>query len=608
MLRLVFTIFTLLYINLIMVIIFNKKFGRMMPISYIVVTYLMFLASLLGKISYFKYVLLCFFIISFLYLLYLFFKKDIDYKKIINLYLNPSLLVFIIFFIYLYYVLSNSWLSNIDDINFWGMKLLDINRIDTLYTTEYTPLGVDSYPPFTTLLETTFIMLFGTFNQKYAMLAMGSFSFSLFLVVFDKFEYKIKDLVNVVLTLLIVICTTLMIQNNYYCGANAFIYNSLYVDWLLGLLMTKCFYSIYILDKEKIEDYIELGLYSSAMLLCKQIGAALFLLIIVSTYVYLATKEKRIFILKNTFLNFLITLVIPLVFYCIWKIQVGKYITFSVSEGVVNGLTETISSPTDGFKEYFNKFIYAYFNYGIIYKPFEISYFWITVIVTLLLIVIGYIRGKKKDYYVIPLFYFLGSLGYALGMLISYMYLFSDGITLPVYGRYMQTYTFGGIALLILIVLSKNHKYWKYIIICIVCMIFVETKSINTLIYDKDREIYYSKQSEPIKEYFEYIYNYEPMVVFAQTDIRNQAMIRYLADEKYVNIKNAQLIEGESYEYFLSLLKGKELLYIGDYNDVFLKYWKMLTDVEPYNRSLYKINQNNGETLVQLLYTWDDIQ
>ena len=56
-----------------------------------------------------------------------------------------------------------------------------------------------------------------------------------------------------------------MIQNNNSFCDEAFIYNSLYVDWILGLLLAKALSKIYVLNDEKSVDLIEIGLYETAL-------------------------------------------------------------------------------------------------------------------------------------------------------------------------------------------------------------------------------------------------------------------------------------------------------------------------------------------------------
>ena len=83
-------------------------------------------------------------------------------------------------------------------------------------------------------------------------------------------------------------------------------------------------------------------------------------------------------------------------------------------------------------------------------------------------------------------------------------------------------------------------------------------------------------------------------------------LIRFTADEKGENISFYQLTKDTPIEEFINLLKENELLYIGDYDDIFMPFWEELTDLPPYNNSLYRIINNNHDIEFELIYTWDD--
>lgn len=663
MIRLAFTIFTILLISVFIGAVSNLSIGHSIPLSYVVLAFLMFIMSMFTRISFFKYLVIILDILIMAYFLVAYKKRNITIEKIKSLVIKPSLFVYLIFFIYLYLVTSNVQLSNIDDLGYWGTRVLDINRTDALYTNKYIVFSNFSYPPFTALIEMVFVKLFGLFKQSYLIFAQASFSFSLFLSLFDKYENKIKDLLKIIFTFAIIICVTLMVQNNQSFGDHAFIYNSIYVDWLMGLLLGKCMSLYYKFNKKQTSSYIELGLFESALILIKPTSIPLVVLIAVTGYVFLALSDKKIQLSKHEFKNYLLYIVgLPALFYTVWRIYFSIYssnksqisstmlltligavvisaiiivlcgfiykkyknkINLKISFGIVLFLPLIvyvilfICKPTifDGNDNYYIsilvRFIRACFTSSIFSHPIKISYYFINLFVVLSLLIIGILRKKSNEFYSIPVLFYFGSLGYALMIMLSYMFVFEyvEGYTLVVFGRYMQTYTLSGIAILVLIALEKSLDYTRMIGITLCSMLLVEPNSVKTIVYDKDWQNYRTDaQIQAIDDYFEYEYNGEKMAVFAQYDMRDLSLIGYLADEKKQNITYYNSITKEQEERFDSAIENNEYAFVGTRDDTLVKLWSKYSDEEPYNMSLYKINHNGDKITIELIRTWDDLK
>lgn len=117
--------------------------------------------------------------------------------KHVAAFLTPSVIIFVLFFIYMYINLQNVDLSNIDDLGLWGSRIKDMMRTDVIYTNEqYTSFGVPSYPPFTHMLEVLFCKILGGFNESYAILSISMFSISFLLPLLDKFKWDIKGILQ----------------------------------------------------------------------------------------------------------------------------------------------------------------------------------------------------------------------------------------------------------------------------------------------------------------------------------------------------------------------------------------------------------------------------
>lgn len=655
MIRLFFTLFVIIYISAFLSVATKQTIGNTIPMTYMILSLILFVLSPVMKISYFKYVVLI--IIG---LVTFYFIKERKKLNFIKYCLKPSLFIYTAFFIYLYFVLSNVQLSNIDDIGYWGTRILDINRTDALYTHEYTVFQNFTYPPFTALLSMVFIKLFGVFNQSFMLLAQASFSFSLFLSLFDKYELKAKKVIKIVFVLLIVLLTTLMIQNNNSFCDQAFIYNSLYVDWILGLLLAKSLSKIYVLNDEKSIDLFEIGLYETALVLTKPTGLAMILIVFVAVYAFFAVKNNSLVPSINVLRKYLCYVVgMPVVFYIFWKIYFSIYaenksllnskitimlvaiiVLFVLMLIILKSLFEKYKDQISYKKlmivvfvmpiipfllclllknyavydNYFGsitiRFIIACFTSSIITKVVNLSYYVITTIVTIALFIVIKIRNKGNNFYAIPVLYYLGSIGYALMILLSYLFVFGyEGYTLVVFGRYMQTYTYTGICLLILVLLNEELNNKSLTLCLVVSCLFIERESLKTIIYNKNWTNYRNEnQIAEIDNYFEYEYNYETMVVFAQNDMRDLSLIGYLADEKKVNISYCQGLSEDDYERFMNAVDNNEYIFVANRDEILEKFWKKLSNVEPYNMTLYKVIHNDTGYSVELVKSWDDVK
>lgn len=660
MARLFLTLFVIIYISAFLSLTLNKKIGSTIPMTYVVMALLMLLTSIVFKISMFKYVVLVIIFIVTILIVFKFHKKKVTSHEVKQLCLKPSLIIYTLFFCYLYFVLRNVQLSNIDDLGLWGTRILDMNRTDALYTNEYTVFGNSAYPPFTAMLSLVFIKLFGTIKQSYMIFAQASFSFSIFVSLLDNYDFNYKNCLKVLSILLIIICATLMVHTNYSFGDHAFIYNSIYVDWILGILLAKGLFLLYCFDIDKIANYIEIGLYGVALALTKQTGLPLALIPMAGTYCVIALKTNRLLISNIYMKKYLLYVIgIPAIFYVIWKtyysIFTGNYLllNYKLILCIIIFAMLLLMSAFVVYKLYINKknrinfrvlfiitlifplilylisnvivntsinnnykvniiirFVIACFNTPIIIKTIKLSYYPITILVTITLFLIFKRRNNDASAYTIPVLYYLGSIAYALVILLSYLFVFGhEGYSLVVFGRYMQTYTYAGICLVIIIFLMKKLNLYKILVCLLVSILLVETKSINTLIYNPNWQNYRNEaQIKALSDYFEYEYKYESMAVFAQNDMRDLNLIGYIADEKKVNIEYYPTLEKNQYERFMTAVSENEYIFVANRDDNLIKLWKKISDEEPYNMSIYRVEYRNGRYSVVLIKTLDDVK
>ena len=617
MLRVIILLLAILLPSYAMTLMYKIRFGKTVVISYTFLTLIMLLSSFLGKLSYYKYLLALYLLAVCIYVVYKLINRRSQLIEGLRYFLNPTFFIFIFIFLYLYLNFENVGLSNIDDLGFWGTKLKDMFRTDALYSSDYTVFGISSYPPFTHLLEASFCKILGGYSERGALLALSTFSFSFLLPCLDRFKWKFKDLVNAIICLFTLIFLTLAVQKNPSMANPSFVYNSLYVDWLLAFALAYGFYLIYKFNFNSTIDFISLGVVGIVLCLTKQVGIALFLLLATSFLVFALLSYKaegNDYPLKRIIGKYVILVIIlPLLTYCSWRIFLSFFIESSPINSIVQNATEALihtESVIDNEKSgIINIFLEALVSTPIFTKPLTLSYVAMIFIIVVFLIVFCMVTKKKANFYSIPIMYLLGSIGYALGILLSYMFIFGhEGTYLVMFGRYMQTYTLAGIALVVLIIIDFKILFVKNLGLLLVTLLIVEPSSIETIIYNPNRVKYREKEITQIESYIKNEYDYQKMIVINQTDMAYLSLFKYTVEEKGKNVTYLQVTEDKSLDWFISLLEENELIFIGDFDNRFLNFWEQLTDLPPYNNSLYKILHGIGKKGIdfELVYTWDE--
>lgn len=593
MIRLSFTIFTLICFTLPFIIFFDYKFGKALPLSYITITFLMFICSFANNLSLFKYIVI---VLEVLLMLICIVKFNQYKQRIVNNLLRYSTVAFVIIFIFLFFILKERMYSYVDDYYYWGVLVRDSINNNALYTANNTLARMGSYPPFFTLLEISFNKLLGNIGlmDGISMLAVSSFVISLFLHLLDKYQFNKKDIFKVILTFLLIILSTLIVSTNDDIGVH-FLYNTTLIDWPMGFLFAYCMYLSFVSDGN-LWDSLNIGICCAALILVKQVSVPLTLLVLAT---YLCMLLINIKINKK----YVLAIVIPVLAYLLWQIQVmlfGKGMPLAGSINVVgNALNSKGSSTT---KKIINRFVNAFFTKPIYGHPFNISFFAIITLTSIIYLILGLLK-KNRKYYVMSLFNFIGGLGYSLVILMSYISAFNytDGMTLVCFGRYMQTYTLGSLVMLLLIFVDENRNYKNILISLLFACLFVEPVSIETLKKTNIEENEYYDFKNIFSNFYDYTYNDEKVVVLYSTDIAGVKMMNYVMDKENKNFYIYNSVDNnDSYESFVKVLNGAKYLIVVDSNDDFWKNnYQLFQDEFILDESIYTVNfDENGDVFL----------
>lgn len=628
MLRLLVLYLCIVCISLVYCEILNTGFGKAAVMAYVSAAFIMLVSSVLGKLSYFKYLLGLFMVLLGI-LTYLKLHKEKRPIKDLTKALGPSFIIFTVFFFYLYITTKTKALTQIDDAVRWAAKVQEALRLDRLYTSSaYTYLGIDYYPPFTTLNEIFFNKMLGGYSDSASLLANSSLCFTLLLPFCDRLGFSKKDLLKSVSCLLIGILVMLSVNHNPTMNGYVFLFNTTYPDWMTGLMIGCGFLHILWFD-DSLGDWLFFCFLNAALLQTDRICFAFSLLITVTLLFRLIFLKK---LDRKSLRRYLVYAVaIPVMIYFAWRVYLSvfdphllfhlalptdsvlrisdvSYKRLLGSASLSQGTRILTLHIADLQKGILTEFVRRLFTEPIYIHPFRISYFAFNLLVTAVLMILNFFNKEEKQLSVVALFYFLGSLAYAGVLCYAYMYLFpyEEAMSLAVYGRYMQSYTLSGIALLFYGLLSYVKHWAIYPAVILLGICFMEPLSIEHALPTPDKPVYKQNELSVIKEYIDREYDGEGTVVIDSNEITYFYLIRNLYGEKAANVVLFQNGVDGYPEDFNELCRRNDYILIGDYNDDFLdNYWKKVSDEECYNSTLYRIVHEDEGFRFEMVYGFE---
>lgn len=614
MVNLAIFISILLLYNAFFCIYLNSKFGKTLPISFIFIILQAWICEFTYNLSIFKYSII---LTNLICVIAILIKVIVNKKKAkiyFKNYFNFSLIFFLFFSFYLYFVTRNRQLNNIDDYFHWGILIKDTIKNNQMYNLfSGSVSGVSLVPPFANLLAVAYSNFFNIYQESYSIYIFGLFTSSFFFFILDQLDLKATNILNSLVIFSIMVCLLLSVQVNPSMAYKSLIFNSLYIDWILSAHLVYAFYHL-VYFKEDFTDFIFITFISSSVLMFKHVGIPLALLISGALFLKLFFT-KKIFNLKVS-LFFISHLLITAGFYLWWKLKLHfTYYPFIFSLSIQNKIVGIghfsnnmyVNSQIFIF-DFLKKFIKSIFTKTILIKPFNISYAVCIILITVFLIFFGYKKKEIKNYSIIAISYFLGSIGYSAVIAYSYITVFSEieSETLTMFGRYMQTYTYFGLCLCILLSIS-NKKILNNFFILLICLFFIEPKSLETLMISKKENNFRYSERTHLNYYFKNIYRGEKIIVVNQTDIKYKAMIKYISSDVKNNLTYLQANPDIEISDFKKLLDSNEYIFIGDYNDFFKKeFWDKISSENLYNSTLYRIEKSGENYVFKIVSVWED--
>lgn len=594
------------------VLIFKKKFSKVIVLTLLFLSFPMFLSGIL--FSTFKIGIIINILYSFSSIVVLFFnrknKENIENFK--NNYFSLGLIAFITLYVLIFIYDFNRTFTAWDEKSHWGVMLKEMFRLDKLYTVKESTLMVHKdYPPMLQLFELFWIYLCGSFKEAFAIRALHILELSLF-VSFVKDDIITKK--NIITTIFKTILISLIVLSIILLFDCHGVMNSIYNDYFLALLV--CYSLIFIYKEKDLTSFaslLNLSIVFVFMLLTKQVSISFYLMILFF-YVLVLLNSKKNLNIKKYLKIITLLLVIPMLFYKIWGVYISSFVLdkqFEISDIKIGEFLNIIFDSSNEKHKIVRMYISAIINKKISFlNIFELSYLKSFFLFTVLFIIISFNKlfdkNKLYKYYITIL---IGAVGYLVLMLVLYIFCFAgEGYTLASFDRYMDTYLlieYGSLFILMIINIEEKGNNKQYCLLLLILILITEHYKLNMLkpIIKKPHITNEERVSNTIMKKTNS--NDKIFLLSQDTEGIYQFSVKYYANPRITNLIYYELpVEGVNYyEFFYNdvndyLLKF-DYLYIVNTNDIINeKYDFIFKNIK--NDELYKIINNKGKVELEL--------
>lgn len=485
-----------------------------------------------------------------------------------------------------------------DEFTHWGSAVKSMFKINEFSTSPNSSLYFQSYPPAMTIFQYIFTFIKGEFIEYYAYYSYDLFCFCLFLPFLSKIEWKnaIKIIIS---TFLIIVIPTLFYQ---------YFYISIYIDAALGLTFGFII-SLIIKQKNdyKIYDIILLSLSLMILILQKDTGMFLAIIAIFIFAIDILIYKNKIKLTKENLkqlLKKILIIMIPI--FCIIIVKIAWNHSIEINNALVKfsgkydikQIIQILLRKDQTYKvEVMNNFIKACFTKEIFKNIITLNVVQLVVIFSIIFIILSKICKFTKRENTFSIIIIIGFLIYLFGLMITYMYKFSqtEAIVLASFDRYINIYLTSIVFIITSIFISYEKNSKKTI--CIVALIILLFSPLET-IYQTHQSIEDSKEKRSIyvnyAEKIKKVVSENDKIYFL--DINNPDrgytywVTRYLLIPTKFN-GNHDLDIKDLEQFKQTIFNQYDYVYINGFDEEFVNkygfFFENLTD-----HSLYKVKEN----------------
>ncbi len=452
-------IFLLLNTSLFYSTIFNKKIEQTIFLSIFSYIFILFVFGIFSILNVGFITILILNGILFIINVHSFIKRKIDLNKNV---LTTGLILFIISYLIIVWQsfgkLANSW----DEFSHWALVVKNMYGLGNLGLGSDSTVMIKTYLSGTSLFQYFCTKLCGEFRESMLYVGMDLLIISLIVPIFKTFKKK-NNFLGYILYFILFFLPTFFYPT---------VYQTLYVDAVLGLAFAYSLYSYFSNRKKSLDkfDIINLIASFSMLILIKDFGLVLMLIafaIILIDNMFIRNKFNIKNIVKDNYLLF-ITILPALLIKIVWIITLTLNNVNSSSSGssIINTVKNLITLNLMDYQTgVITSFADATFNTSLTSTFIPLSY----VTILIITIIIGYflIRNTKKESKntnkVLVIFSILGAIAYSGLLLVAYLAIFSEyeAARLASFTRYMGTYALGLLYIVIALYVDCTHSNEK---------------------------------------------------------------------------------------------------------------------------------------------------
>ncbi len=449
---------------------FNKKTEIFIPITLMSIILILYCGGMLNILKPTVYIIS----ITSLVLLLLFIKKMLKNNKKIKDILTPGIVFFLLFCVCISVFHYGRLLSNWDEFSHWGDVVKAMVNINDFSTNSQSLSYFQSYLPAISLFQYFFQVIYGNFTESLLYIAYDIIVVSLF-IPFTK-EIKWKDFWKI-MTMVIIILVLPVLFNNIY-------YSQIYVDSFLGFIFGYSLISIFLTKEYSWLDVINICIANSVLILTKDISIILFFInCLIMLFIYVYNHKKKGKNLKIT--QLIVAIILPLVFYLMWKINVtitGANVVFDKPVNIADILNTILRQDSTYRTTVLLNFIDALSNKPIITNLLSLNFY------TLLAISLGLFYGiststekNKSQKNTILSIIIIGCIIYTIAHFALYITKFTEyeALKLASYERYIGIYFIAIFMFVGCYILSNFDKCKNLSLIFVV--ILISLGSINNI-------------------------------------------------------------------------------------------------------------------------------
>ena len=620
----------ILFANATTVAIFNKKFGKCLPITLLLSAFPLYFSGLL--FTTFKYGILFNIIYACISLILIFIRKK-DFVK--NYFTNGFYACLILYLIVFVYNIGRDF-TEWDEFSHWGAMVKEMFRLDNFYSVDTSTLMIHKdYPPIVPLFEFFWAKLCGGYGETYLLTSLKFLMFSFLMPVIENLKKESKKKAITQMILIGLIATLLAVFFDVHNNIN-----TIYIDFFIAFFCSNLLFDIFTSD-DLLSPFslFKYGVTFSFLLLTKQICLAIYIMILFfligRIIQYIKASEGKVLI-KATFILSIFALLIPIFNTLLWNDYISNYkvdrqfdtadIELSKLPGIINK-----TAGKEYQQETANLFIDSLYSKDIANSYIKLSYIQI-VAISLVIMYFIYKKFKdiydKKEYILLTTTVVLGYIGYAFVLMIMYVFCFwmEESLTMASMARYTSSFIL--IVLYLCLMLYFNGLYktnqesskkpWLILLILFICQVPYAMRNLelyHTLNFDNDGYKEYAhilKLNVPkgakVYQINQYMDNGTQRFAEFFEQKKYNYYVHYYSMELPMNIENCNFSVKEDVDseiYFNDYIKGEmmkyDYVYLIRFNEDFIERYSFLFESKDKINvgAIYHIIKDNGNILLK---------